>query len=301
MLQKWHHSMKSPRKPWGRHRKEQLGAALSRWPQPWAQGTPKPSWAVPGHRRLFQLQSCSHPAEPGAVQQTESEFSTGWRVFSVHYTISDRVLPCSGCTAAERTLLCSGNVNSCVWVPCKGALTAAAEILARWTEPLWAHIHDPFPASKFTVSAVHPLQCSLITLGIAAVPYPANIWQQMSRGFDATRNQRAPKHTWAVWQPQPGRQELRHPSAASTRLGWEGWTPPSLSVAFWEDWHYTDRMWSVPEGEGSWLKAERMENVRCCFCLALGTDPAEIITEEFTLPCQICRYFAVLRFDVLFL
>lgn len=51
----------------------------------------------------------------------------------------------------------------------------------------------------------------------------------------------------------------------------------------------------------SWLKAERMENVRCCFCLTLGTDPAEIITEEFTLPCQICRYFAVLRFDALFL
>lgn len=92
-----------------------------------------------------------------------------------------------------------------------------------------------------------------------------------------------------------------HPSAASSTLGWQGWTSPSLSVAFWEDWHYTDRMWSVPEGEGSWLKAERMENVRCCFCLALGTDPAEIITEEFTLPCQICRYFAVLRFDVLFL
>lgn len=69
----------------------------------------------------------------------------------------------------------------------------------------------------------------------------------------------------------------------------------------WEDWCYLGRTWSVPEGAGSWLQAERMENARCCFCLTLGTDPAEIITEEFTLPCQTCRYFAVLRFDALFL
>lgn len=60
-----------------------------------------------------------------------------------------------------------------------------------------------------------------------------------------------------------------------------------------------DAIW--PDGAGSWLKAERMENDHCCFCLTLGTDPAKIITEEFALPCQICRYFAVLRFDALFL
>lgn len=74
-----------------------------------------------------------------------------------------------------------------------------------------------------------------------------------------------------------------------------------FNLHYWEDWCYLGWMWSVPEGAGTWLKAERMENVCCCFCLTLGTDPAEIITEEFTLPCQICRYFAVLRFDALFL
>lgn len=53
----------------------------------------------------------------------------------------------------------------------------------------------------------------------------------------------------------------------------------------------------MPEGAGCWVKAESMEKVRCCFSLTLGTDPAEIITEEFALPCQIRRYFAALGFD----
>lgn len=115
-------------------------------------------------------------------------------------------------------------------------------------------------------------------------------------------NQWAAKHTQAVCctHSLAGRSS-DIPVLPAPRRGGRGWASPPLSAALWEDWHCPDRMWSVPEGEGSWLEAERVENVRCCFCLALGTDPAEIITEEFTLPCQICRYFAVLRFDVPFL
>lgn len=105
------------------------------------------------------------------------------------------------------------------------------------------------------------------------------------RRIAAPGNQRAAKHTGE------GHAGVRDGDLHSTHF----------NLHYWEDWCYQGRVQSVPEGAGSRLKAQRMENVCCCFCLTLGTDPAEIITEGFTLPCQICRYFAALRLDALFL
>lgn len=117
-------------------------------------------------------------------------------------------------------------------------------------------------------------------------------------------SKRVGAHTGAVWHPTACyRPPLHRSSAISVHLGVVsgGDLCPPTVVCILGALGLVGGIRAVPDNVGSWLWAERMENVRCCFCLTLGPDPAEIITEEFTLPCQICRYFAVLRADALFL